>query len=77
VWTPLQEVSYCEDISEFMELKLEALRHHVSQLSHVKYDSAVEGLNWYRGSMTQTGKYGEGFQVLKMSYQDLANIIQN
>jgi LmbE family N-acetylglucosaminyl deacetylase len=77
VWTPLQEVSYCEDISEFMDLKLEALRHHASQLADMKYDSAVEGLNLFRGSMTRTGKYGEGFQVLKISFDDISTIVQN
>ena len=76
VWTPLQEVSYVEDISEFMEVKLQALRHHASQLRYTRYDNAVEGLNRYRGSMTRTGQYGEGFQVLKMSRDDLENLIQ-
>lgn len=76
VWTPLQEVSYLEDISEFMELKLRALRQHTSQLTDHKYDYGVEGLNRFRGSMKKTGKYCEAFQVFKMSYENLASIIQ-
>jgi N-acetylglucosamine malate deacetylase 1 len=76
VWTPLQQVSYSEDISEFMELKLRALRQHVSQLNGHKYDNGVKGLNLYRGSMSKLGKYCESFQVLKMSDDDLTAIIQ-
>ena len=75
VWTPLQEVSYYEDISEFMELKLQALRQYISQLAHHKYDDGVEGLNRYRGSMKKT-KYCEGFQILKINNEDIASIIQ-
>lgn len=77
VWTPLQEVSYVEDISEFIDVKLQALRCHVSQINGKRYDNAVEGLNRYRASMTRTGQYAEGFQVLKMSHDDLENLIHN
>ncbi len=43
----------------------------------MNYDRAVEGLNHYRGSMTRTGECGEAFQVLKLSPEDLRDIIQN
>jgi N-acetylglucosamine malate deacetylase 1 len=75
VWTPLQQVSYFEDISGFMELKLRALRQHTSQLTGYKYDDGVEGLNLYRGSMNRTGRHCEAFQILKMSNEDLAAIV--
>jgi LmbE family N-acetylglucosaminyl deacetylase len=36
VWAPQQEVSYSEDISEFMGLKLQALKKHASQRKPLK-----------------------------------------
>lgn len=69
VWTPLQEVSYIEDISSCMELKLNALRLHSSQLQDIQYDEAIQGLNRYRGIMSGKGQYCECFQVLKMDRQ--------
>ncbi|MBA4421839.1 MAG: hypothetical protein C0390_01915 [Syntrophus sp. (in: bacteria)] len=64
VWTPLQEVSYTEEISDCIDLKLEALRRHRSQLASIPYDDAVRGLNRYRGVMTGRGSYCECFQIL-------------
>ncbi|NPV92978.1 MAG: PIG-L family deacetylase [Firmicutes bacterium] len=65
VGTPIERVSYTEDISDFMELKLEALREHRSQLEAIDYHDAVRGLNRYRGAMTGGGVYCECFQVYK------------
>jgi len=65
IWTPLQEVSYIEDITPYMELKLDALRLHASQLKDIQYDEAISGLNRYRGIMSGQGRYGECFQVIK------------
>jgi LmbE family N-acetylglucosaminyl deacetylase len=65
VWTPLHSVNYIENISEFMEIKLKALRSHVSQISIVPYDDSVQGLNRYRGGMTGRGTYCECFQILR------------
>lgn len=81
VWTPLQEVSYSEDISEFMELKLKALRQHASQLSRTKFDDAIQGLNRYRSvinlnSTKQSVMYAEAFQIIKLNNDDLSAIIQ-
>lgn len=76
VWTPLQEVTYYEDITEFTELKLQALQQHASQIAIQKYDDGVKGLNSYRGSMKQAGTSCEGFQILKMSNEDFETIIQ-
>ena len=64
VWTPLQEVSYTEEISDCIDLKLEALHRHRSQLASIPYDDAVRGLNRYRGVMTGRGSYCECFQIL-------------
>ncbi len=65
IWTPLQDVSYSEDITPFMEQKLSALRLHVSQLKDIQYDEAIKALNHYRGIMSGKGQYCECFQVLK------------
>jgi LmbE family N-acetylglucosaminyl deacetylase len=64
VWTPLTEVSYVEEISDCIDLKLDALRFHHSQLASIHYDEAVRGLNRYRGVMTGRGVYCECFQIL-------------
>jgi LmbE family N-acetylglucosaminyl deacetylase len=64
VWTPLAEVSYTEEISDCIDLKLEALNRHRSQLASIPYDEAVRGLNRYRGAMTGRGIYCECFQIL-------------
>lgn len=65
VWTPLQNVTIAEDISDFMTNKLAALRAHQSQLADIAYDQAVEGLNRYRGITSGSGQYCECFQVIK------------
>lgn len=64
VWTPIAEVSYIEEISDCIDLKLDALRLHRSQLASIAYDEAVRGLNRYRGAMTGRGVYCECFQIL-------------
>lgn len=65
VWTPLQYPTYVEDISDFMEVKLDALRLHRSQLEEIPYDEAIKGLNRYRGIMTGEGDYCECFELLR------------
>lgn len=66
VWTPLQEISYVEDITDFINLKIKALEQYKSQIQDIQYDEAVKGLNRYRGVMTGKGEYCECFQVLKV-----------
>jgi N-acetylglucosamine malate deacetylase 1 len=66
VWTPIAEVSYAEDISDCIDLKLKALRCHRSQLASIPYDEAVRGLNRYRGIMTNRGNHCECFQILNI-----------
>jgi LmbE family N-acetylglucosaminyl deacetylase len=67
VWTPLAVIGHSQDISEFMKLKLEALRMHQTQIESIRYDEAVEGLNRYRGVMTGLGTYCECFQLIRAS----------
>lgn len=65
VWTPLTAVGHSQDISEYIDIKLRALRLHHSQITSIPYDQAVEGLNRYRGIMTGQGQYCECFQLLR------------
>jgi LmbE family N-acetylglucosaminyl deacetylase len=67
VWTPLSDFEYVEDISEFIDKKVAALRKHESQIKNIRYDEAFEGLARFRGAMTGKGKYCEVFKVIKIS----------
>ncbi len=65
VWTPFQRVSLVKNISNEIELKLQALGEHKSQLKPVNYVDAVKGLNRYRGLLKQKGAYAECFNEVK------------
>jgi LmbE family N-acetylglucosaminyl deacetylase len=65
VWTPLSQYNLAVDISDFMQVKLAALREHKSQLSTIAYDEAVQGLNRYRGITSGVGQYAECFAIIK------------
>jgi len=64
VWTPIVSPTYYNDVTPWIDLKLEALRCHASQVSTVAYDEAVKGLNRYRGILSGTGDYCEAFQSI-------------
>lgn len=66
VWTPLQKITHSIDISSVIELKLDALSEHKSQLADTNYVDAVKALNRYRGIMTRAGDYGECFQQYEL-----------
>jgi LmbE family N-acetylglucosaminyl deacetylase len=65
VWTPLQNITYVEDISQQMQKKLQAVAVHQSQIENRDYHEAIAGLNRYRGVMTRKGKYCECFKIIK------------
>ncbi len=65
VWTPLHTYNLVEDISDYIDVKLAALREHKSQIESIAYDEAVQGLNRFRGVMSGAGQYCECFQILK------------
>jgi len=65
VWTPLQNIGYCVNINEYINLKIESLQMHKSQLADIHYDEAILSLNRYRGIMTGQGDYCECFQIIK------------
>ena len=67
VWHPIPDPNLVVDISSVMDLKIKALKEHVSQVSSVAYDQAFQGLARYRGVMTHTGTYGEAFEVITTS----------
>ncbi|MDZ4163616.1 MAG: PIG-L deacetylase family protein, partial [Smithellaceae bacterium] len=64
IFTPLTQVSYVEDITDRMDLKLSSLREHASQLGSIAYDEAIAGLNRFRGVTTGRGRFCECFQVM-------------
>ena len=68
VWTPLTHFQYVNDITDVIEIKLNALREHRSQLANVQYDEAVRSLNRFRGVMTERSAYCECFEVLKVTH---------
>jgi LmbE family N-acetylglucosaminyl deacetylase len=66
VHPPMRNTGYCEDITEFMDLKMQALQKHISQVEQIEYDQAVKGLNSYRGILTDgKSKYAECFQIIE------------
>jgi len=65
IWTPLSKVAYTEDVTEFMELKIKAIRKHQSQLRYYRYDEGIKGLNRYRGIMTGKAEYCEAFEIIR------------
>src|SRR3990170_5536531 len=66
VWTPLQDFQYSENISEFIGTKIRALQEYRSQLSSVRYDEAIKGLNRFRGIMSVSSKYAEVFKIKRL-----------
>jgi LmbE family N-acetylglucosaminyl deacetylase len=67
VSTPLSDFNYVEDISEFIDKKIAALRKHESQIKNMRYDEAAHGLARYRGAMAGKGKYCEVFKIIEAS----------
>lgn len=67
VWTPIQEPSYLEVITDVIDQKINALQFYSSQLKSVSYDDVSRGLAVYRGALLGHGCYAEAFSVLRMS----------
>ncbi|MDD2620252.1 MAG: PIG-L family deacetylase [Syntrophomonadaceae bacterium] len=65
VGTPLQAISCVENISQFIQVKLDALQLHRSQIEAIRYDEAVKALNRFRGIMSGQGDYCECFELIK------------
>ncbi len=67
VHTPMYGVNYYEDISNFINKKIDLLRIYKSQLNHRRYDKAVKSLNSFRGIMGGNTNYAEAFKIKKWS----------
>jgi LmbE family N-acetylglucosaminyl deacetylase len=67
VWSPLVAPNYFEDITPFLEKKMQALKEHKTQ-AVTKYEHAYRGMNAFRGSMREGVKisFSEAFQVMKI-----------
>lgn len=63
VWTPLSRMDDVVDVSEYMDVKLEAIRAHKSQCDVLRFDESARGLGRYRGEMHSWpgGDYAEIF----------------
>lgn len=66
VWTPMAAYQRVEDISGFIDAKVEAMRCYRSQLRHGPWDEAIRGLAAYRGLVAQGGGHAEVFAVLHL-----------
>lgn len=64
IWTPMAEYDHVEDITERMARKLRAVRGYRSQLTELRYDRAIRGLNQYRGLIAARCRYAEVFRDL-------------
>lgn len=64
VWTPLTRFTDVVDISGDLEVKMTALRCHVSQCKVMDFEAASRGLSRYRGEMHSWpgGPHAEVFQ---------------
>ena len=65
---PMKQPDYCEDITDFIDIKLRALQCYKTQLSSVRYDEAIKGLNKYRAMMRKVcwginPQFAEAFQI--------------
>ncbi|MDI6602650.1 MAG: PIG-L family deacetylase [Patescibacteria group bacterium] len=68
VWAALMTPNYFEDITLFLEKKMQALREHKTQAT-AKYEQAYRGMNAFRGAMHEEGREGvfsEAFQIIKI-----------
>ena len=72
VWAPLHP-NCIVDITESMELKMQALSCYTSQLAMNNYLDSVRGLNAYRSIANHSRGYAEAyFRVTAREYRELA-----
>jgi len=67
VGSPLMAPNYFEDITPFLEKKMQALKEHKTQ-AVAKYEHAYRGMNAFRGAMHKGREsvFCEAFQILKI-----------
>ncbi|BBJ38253.1 PIG-L domain-containing protein [Streptomyces antimycoticus] len=66
VWAPLAEFQYAEDVTGFVDQKVEAMRAYQSQLRHAAWDDAVRSLARYRGAVATGTTHAEVFEVISL-----------
>jgi LmbE family N-acetylglucosaminyl deacetylase len=68
VWTPLPRMDDVIDISEHIDVKLDAIRAHKSQCDVLRFDESARGLGRYRGEMHcwPGGDYAEVFARMRI-----------
>lgn len=66
VWTPIQQIDYVIDISDFVETKRTAILAHKCQCDVLRFDISALSLNRYRGEMHSWpgGDYAEVFKAM-------------
>ena len=62
IYPLMTEVQYCEDIKPYFDLKMKAIKQHLTQIESVRYDLLIEAINTYRTTMNGNG---ECFKILK------------
>lgn len=76
VWTPITKPNLIVDISEFSEIKRQAIRTFKSQLINNDWEEGSLGLNAYR-AVTHTGKgHAEAFMFYQLAEDQLSIIGQ-
>lgn len=61
VWSPIKDVNYYEDISDFINAKKEMIQHYCSRKNN-RYFECISSLNSYRGLLGQC-MFAEAFKV--------------
>ena len=65
VWHPMQNYQLAINISETIQIKMNALACFTSQVEPTRYDEAFKGLARYRGVMSWVGEYAEVFEIIQ------------
>lgn len=73
VWTPMNDITNYLDISDYIIEKNKLIQNYKSQLKHIDYISAINGLNCYRG-MQYHIKYAEAYKLHINIYTRMVNI---
>jgi LmbE family N-acetylglucosaminyl deacetylase len=63
VWTPLVP-NMIVDITQFMDMKIDAINAHKTQTTDLDYSRAAEGLNAYRAAISAKKGYFEAFLTM-------------
>ena len=69
VWTPLTKIDLYEDITDYMDRKMDLISYYESQIMFTDYAEAARGLNVYRGTIGKGKKsYAEAFKIQRICF---------